>query len=175
MMRGRLALLPVLVSAACSKQEGVRTTAPSTLHITSTAFADGASIPAQYTCDGANISPPLSWDVGGAPFAALVVDDPDAPRGTYVHWVVVDIPAGVTSSAENAAPSGGVQVKNSAGKPSWTGPCPPSGTHHYRFTIYALPAVTGLDAGASLDAAIKAIDANASEQGRLTGTYHRGG
>jgi Raf kinase inhibitor-like YbhB/YbcL family protein len=144
--------------------------------VTSSAFGDGQPIPARFTCDGAGVSPPLAWQ-GVPPNAqalALVVDDPDAPRGTFVHWVVLDIDPSVKSVGEAATP-GNVQARNSAGDAAYFGPCPPKGTHHYRFTVFALSSATGLAAGAKLDDALKAIDAAAVAQGRLVGTYARGG
>jgi Raf kinase inhibitor-like YbhB/YbcL family protein len=144
--------------------------------VTSSAFGDGQPIPARFTCDGAGVSPPLAWQ-GVPPDAqalALVVDDPDAPRGTFVHWVVLDIDPSVTSVGEAATP-GKVQAKNSAGDAAYFGPCPPKGTHHYRFTVFALSRATGLASGAKLDDALKAVDAAAVAQGRLVGTYARGG
>ena len=80
---------------------------------------------------------------------ALVVDDPDAPSGTFTHWVVLDIPSTTTSSSEGGVPAGGVQATTSAGEAAYAGPCPPSGTHHYRFTLVALDAKTGLAEGPS--------------------------
>ena len=104
---------------------------------------------------------------------ALVVDDPDAPSGTFTHWVVVDIPTSTTSSAEDGVPEGGIETTTSAGSPAYAGPCPPSGTHHYRFTVVALDADTGLAEGASLDEALAAVDDHAVASGTLTGTYSR--
>ncbi|TDO46377.1 hypothetical protein EV643_111230 [Kribbella sp. VKM Ac-2527] len=144
--------------------------------VTSTAFSEGGRIPSKFTCDSDNVSPPLTWR--GLPAnttaLALVVDDPDAPRGTYVHWVLLDLPADLTSLGENLTPPPGtVQAKNSAGRATYFGPCPPSGTHHYRFTIYALSAPTDLPPGAPLDEALKAIKTFTIAQGRLTGLYSR--
>ncbi len=146
-----------------------------TLSVTSTAFADGGSIPVGFTCDGAQTSPPLAWTgAATAPAAwALVVDDPDAPSGTFVHWVVLDIPPATRSVATGAVPAGATQGLNSAGAASYAGPCPPSGTHHYRFTVYALSAKTGLADGASIDDAMSKIKADAERQGTLVGTYAR--
>lgn len=145
--------------------------------VTSTAFQEGAAIPARYTCDDADVAPPLSWTgvSGDAVATALVVDDPDAPSGTFTHWVVLDIPVDTKGVAEGAVPSGGVQAQNSAGQTSYFGPCPPSGTHHYRFTIYALSSRTQLDEGVALDTALDAIGTRAIGLGRLVGTYSRGG
>src|SRR5208283_2380349 len=147
----------VLAQVGCGGHGGSRMTAPLTpkvttvartmaeapaggpLTISSPAFANGAPIPAQYTCKGANIAPPLTWS---APLgAAFVVDDPDAPRGPYVHWIVVGIPPGSGSTADGQTPAGGTSLPNSAGQAGYSGPCPPagSGVHHYRFTLYQLP------------------------------------
>jgi Raf kinase inhibitor-like YbhB/YbcL family protein len=147
--------------------------APSTIAVTSSAFAAGAPIPAQFSCRGANTSPPLSWTglPGQAAALALVVDDPDAPHGTYRHWVVVDIPPAATGAPAGQPPPGGRQLPNSAGHARYDGPCPPSGTHHYRFTVYALSHPLGLPADASLDDALHAIDAATLARGRLEGTF----
>lgn len=146
-----------------------------TITVTSAAFADGEPVPRSYTCDGAGIAPPLAWR--GLPVeaaaVALVVDDPDAPSGTFTHWVVLDVPADVTGSNEGAVPTNGVQARNSAGRASYFGPCPPGGTHHYRFTVYALSEPTGLAEGASLAEALHAIESRSLAWGRLTGTYTR--
>jgi hypothetical protein len=147
-----------------------------TITVTSTAFSEGGRIPSKFTCDGANVSPPLTWRgvPAGATAIALIVDDPDAPRGTYVHWVLVDLPSEITELREDLTPPpGAVQAENSAGRAKYFGPCPPSGTHHYRFTIYALSAPTDLPAGARLDEAIDAIKGFTIARGRLTGLYSR--
>jgi Raf kinase inhibitor-like YbhB/YbcL family protein len=145
--------------------------------VTSTEFADGEAIPVAFTCDGAETSPPLAWngDAGAKPAAwALVVDDPDAPGGTFVHWVVLDIPPATRSVAAGAVPAGSTQATNSSGSAAYAGPCPPSGTHHYRFTVYALTAPTGLADGASTDDALAKIRSAAEAKGTLVGVYARG-
>lgn len=138
--------------------------------MTSSAFAEGATIPAEFTCTGTGHRPPLAWsgDLHGAKALAVIVDDPDAPRGTYYHWVVVDLPSGTTALGGGALP-GGREIRNSGGSASWTPPCPPSGTHHYRFTVYGLSARTGLTGNASVADALSAIQKAAVVQGRLTG------
>jgi Raf kinase inhibitor-like YbhB/YbcL family protein len=152
-------------------------TAPDVITVTSTAFREGERIPAEFTCDGRGGSPPLAWDnvPTDAVALALVVDDPDAARGTFVHWVVLDIPTTTTGVEAGAVPSSGVQARTSAGGASYFGPCPPSGTHHYRFTVYALSQRTGLRDGADLDQALRAVTSSATGQGRLVGTYQRSG
>jgi len=153
-------------------------TARGDLGVTSAAFADGGSIPVEFTCDGTEESPPLAWTAepgtSDRPAAwALVVDDPDAPGGTFVHWVVLDIRPGTRSVAAGQVPSGAAQAITSAGSASYAGPCPPNGTHHYRFTVYALSAPTGLADGAPTDDALAAIRSQADAQGTLVGVYAR--
>ena len=145
--------------------------APRSLAVTSPAFTDGAAVPTEYTCKGAGTSPELHWS--GVPedakALALVVDDPDAPNGTYTHWVVVDIPVTTTAADAGRPPAGGTELRASGGK-GWAPPCPPSGTHHYRFSLYALSAPLELSSDASLDDAVEAIDSATVAWGRLTGT-----
>jgi len=182
-MRGRAvqsggAALVVLLSTACGPDEDAhepKIDEPHTITVTSTAFGEGDRIPERYTCDGDNISPSLAWKgiPDDAEAVALVMDDPDAPNGTFTHWVVLDIPPQATSVPEADVPQGGVQIKGSAGKASYFAPCPPGGIHHYRFTVYALSAPIGLDDAASLDEALRAIDDSATAWGRLTAVYAR--
>jgi Raf kinase inhibitor-like YbhB/YbcL family protein len=142
--------------------------------LNSPAFADGQAIPAKYTCDGENVSPALTWTgfPAGAAALALVVDDPDAPNGTFTHWVVVDIDPSTTGSAEGQPPPGGREITNDTGKASYFGPCPPSGRHHYRFTLYALRTRIG-SGPTTKQAALDAIRAAATAQARVVGTFHR--
>jgi Raf kinase inhibitor-like YbhB/YbcL family protein len=139
------------------------------LTISSPAFADGGPIPAQYTCRGLNIAPPLAWSV---PFGgALIVDDPDAVGGTYVHWIVTGIAPGPGRTGDGQTPAGGIALPNSDGEPSYTGPCPPpgSGVHHYRFTLYQLPATLQLPPGLVGLEAAQAITQATTAQVQLTG------
>jgi phosphatidylethanolamine-binding protein (PEBP) family uncharacterized protein len=184
---GGLALVVALVG--CGGHGGGRVTAPLTptvttvartiaeapaggpLTITSPAFANGASIPVQYTCKGANTAPPLRWS---APLgAALVVDDPDAVGGLYVHWIVTGISPGPGSTADGQTPAGGSSLPNSAGQAGYSGPCPPagSGTHHYRFTLYQLPNTYELPGGLAGVQAVQTIAGAATAQAQLTGTF----
>jgi len=164
---------------ACRGGAEVSTQVPDNIPVASSAFADGAPIPALYTCRGDDVSPQLSWTgvPEGTAEIALVVDDPDAPRGTFTHWVLFGLAPTTTDLAEGAAtslPAGGKQAKNSAGRASYMGPCPPSGTHHYRFTVYALGGPLGLDDGAGLAEALTAIEKRAVAQGRLVGLFSAG-
>jgi Raf kinase inhibitor-like YbhB/YbcL family protein len=164
-----------LVVAGCGGDQGheVETDAAGTVTIASPELSEGQAVPVRFTCDGAEVSPPLQWS-GPAPSAwALVVDDPDAPGGTFTHWVVLDIPGGTTSVAAGAVPTGGTEVANSSGGTSYVGPCPPEGEHRYRFTVYALDAPTGLTDGTSLDDALTAVGERATARGTLTTVYTR--
>ena len=110
--------------------------------VTSPAFGDNTQIPAEYSCNGRNVPPPLRWEnpPPGTESLALVVDDPDAVGGLYIHWVVTGIPPTATGIVEGALPQGAQVSLNSGGKAAYLGPCPPAGTgvHHYRFQLYAL-------------------------------------
>ena len=110
--------------------------------VNSPAFDDSTPIPAEYSCTGRNVPPPLRWEnvPGGTESLALVVDDPDAVGGLYIHWVVTGMPSSTTEIVEGALPAGAVVSANSGGKAAYLGPCPPAGTgiHHYRFQVYAL-------------------------------------
>jgi Raf kinase inhibitor-like YbhB/YbcL family protein len=145
-----------------------------TLTLISPAFQNGGPIPQKYTCDGGDNIPPLAWS--GAPQGtksfALIVDDPDAPKKVWVHWVVYNIPASVfTLSAENHAkyPAG----TNDFGNKNYGGPCPPSGTHHYHFTLYALDTMLPFSSPPSKDTLLAAMKGHILEQVTLIGTYTR--
>ena len=165
--------------AACSSGGGApreERALPQRITVSSPAFKAGAAIPERFTCEGENVSPPLAWlgVAAGTAEVALVVDDPDAPRRTYVHWVVTGLDPAGGRLTEGEVPPGARQLPNSAGSAAWTGPCPPGGpAHHYRFTVYALrqePEVTG---DADPGAAVEAIEAAATARGRLVGTFGR--
>lgn len=148
------------------------------LNLTSPAFRDGGAIPKQFTCDGSNVSPPLEWN--GAPVNtrafALIVDDPDAPSGTFAHWSIWNLPASTLSLPEGAdpLPAQALEGKNGKGESGYFGPCPPSGTHHYRFTIFALKKPLGVSAGAAAKSAENAARSASLASVTLTGTYARG-
>ena len=150
------------------------------IKLTSTAFQPDGMIPAKYTCDGANVSPPLEWS--GVPEAtkslALICDDPDAPGKTWVHWVVFNLPASKTSLPENVEPqetiaSGGKQGTNDFKKIGYGGPCPPSGTHRYFFKIYALDTELKLDNKTTKDQLSQAMKDHLLAQGELIGRYKK--
>ena len=149
--------------------------------LTSTAFAAGQTIPKQHTCDGADRSPPLRWKdaPAAAKSLALIADDPDAPAGTWTHWVLYDLPASVAELPEGVAsdatlPSGGKHGLNDFRKTGYGGPCPPPGKpHRYFFRLYALDAPTGLDPRAKRDQVQRAIEGHVLAKTELMGTYQR--
>jgi len=150
------------------------------LAISSTAFSNGGMIPSRYTCDGANISPPLQWSglPAGTKTVALIVDDPDAPAKTWVHWVIYDLPANTTQLPENIKSQenlagGGKQGTNDFKKIGYGGPCPPSGTHRYFFKLYAVDIETSRGPGATKDELLKTMEGHVLAQGELVGKYTR--
>jgi len=104
----------------------------------------------------------------------MIMDDPDAPSGTFTHWVVFNLPVTTRGITRGRLPAGAAQAQNGRGQAAYTGPCPPSGTHHYRFTVYAEPKRLPLQAGASLPAALAAIRSDPLASGRLTGLFASG-
>jgi Raf kinase inhibitor-like YbhB/YbcL family protein len=151
------------------------------MQLTSTAFKNMQPIPRDYTCDGKNISPPLSWKntPAGTGSFVLIVDDPDAPGGTWTHWVVYNLPADTSDLAEDAARSQFTSGETKEGSNDFKhvgygGPCPPAGnTHRYMFKLYALDAMLGLKAGASKKEVEAAMAKHILGQGQLIGTYQR--
>jgi Raf kinase inhibitor-like YbhB/YbcL family protein len=151
------------------------------MQLTSTAFAEGAAIPAKYTCDARNVSPPLKWSgvPAGAKSLALIVDDPDAPSGTWVHWVLYDLPASVSELPEDLAKSqyvagGAKQGLNDFKHLGYGGPCPPHGNpHRYFFKLYALDSLPDLKPGLTKKDLESAMEKHILAQGQLMGTYQR--
>ncbi len=147
------------------------------LQLTSDAFTNGQSIPVKYSCRGNNISPALAWNEPPADTKsfALIVDDPDAPGGTWVHWVLFNIPADTRSLPENL-PAGGNTLsvgKNSSGNTQYDGPCPPSGTHRYFFKLYALDSTLSLAPGATQAQVLQAMQGHILAQAELMGTFSK--
>jgi len=148
--------------------------------LTSTAFVEGEPIPSKYTCDGEDISPPLQWrdPPEGTRSFALIVDDPDAPIGTWVHWVLYNLPAGTRNLAEAIPPDAELSDGSRHGNSSWRrlgygGPCPPRGTHRYFFKLYALDTVLDLKAGANKKKLLRAMEGHILSQTELMGVYSR--
>jgi Raf kinase inhibitor-like YbhB/YbcL family protein len=152
-------------------------TAMGTMTVTSTAFKEGEMIPKKYTCDDRDVSPQLAWAnvPAGSKSIALICDDPDAPVGTWVHWVVFNIPATATGLAEGVTslPAGTLQGLNDFRKLDYGGPCPPGGTHRYFFKVYALDTVLTLKERVSKGDLLKAMEGHILGQGQLMGKYKR--
>ena len=142
------------------------------MKISSPAFEPNQMIPKKYTCEGNDVSPPLTIDgiPDGAKSLALIVDDPDAPMGTWVHWVVFDIPV-TNNIAEDIIP--GKQGINDFGKKDYGGPCPPSGTHRYFHKIYALDTILNLKEGITKKALEKAMQGHILDKAELIGLYKK--
>lgn len=184
-----LLLIPVLIFLSCqnkntevinkeqtTKKEGGKTE----MRISSTSFKEGEMIPSKYTCDGENISPQLSWT--GAPentkSFALISDDPDAPVGIWIHWVVYNIPASVNELTEKfpndkKLEDGTLQGITDFRKIGYGGPCPPSGTHRYYFKLYALDILLDKDAGLTKQELLKAMEGHIIAEAQLMGKYKR--
>lgn len=150
------------------------------IKVWSSAFGDGGLIPPEFTCDGADMSPPVEWSgiPSQAQSIAVIVDDPDAPGGDWVHWVIYDIPpyleaiqAGVSDSPKLLR--GGVQGKTDFGKIGYGGPCPPRGVHRYFFKIYALDIALRLKPGITKKELLEAMQGHILAEGALMGRYGR--
>lgn len=167
-MRTLLALAIVSLSAAAGRA----------LTLRSSAFRDGGSLPVLFTCDGENVSPPLAWDgvPDGARAMVLTMDDPDAPAGDWVHWVLYDVPPDPPrrTTAIGAGEEGRTWGVDSFSKTGYAGPCPPQGRpHRYIFTLYALSKATGLKAGATRPQVLAAIKATTLATAKLTAMFGR--
>lgn len=156
------------------------TSSRKTMKLESTAFIANGMIPFLYTCDGQDISPPLSWDAPptGTQSLALIVDDPDAPGRIFVHWVVYDIPPEIRQLSQAVAttatlPNGGTQGENDFGNLGYGGPCPPSGIHRYFFKLYALDRELGLKSGATKAQLEAAMSGHILDSAELIGRYSR--
>ena len=145
----------------------------SSMKLTSSAFADGSLIPVKYTCNGKEISPPL--EISGVPADAksliLTLEDPDAPTGVWDHWVVFNIDPKTLVILEGTIPESAILGLNTSGTVAYEGPCPPSGTHRYVFTLYALSAKLSLPEGSSKSAVLAAMNGNVLAVAELMGKY----
>jgi len=172
-----LFMLLVMVCGFTVKVEGDKKMA---ITVTSSAFKEGGMIPAKYTCDGQGISPPLKWEQipQGTKSFALISDDPDAPAGIWVHWVMWNIPAEANGLPENVRPAeelsdGSKQGVNDSREIGYGSPCPPSGTHRYYFKIYALDTMLNLPARATKGDLLAAMEGHILAEGSLMGKYQR--
>lgn len=177
-----LTLLSLAITAAAavgllvySKKRNTQKALPMPGHfkLLSPAFDSDERIPVRYTCQGDNVSPPLEFS--GVPSdtqsLALVLHDPDAPNGDYLHWAIWDIHPGITDIPEGAVPLGAVEGRNDFGDQGYGGPCPPSGVHHYEFDAYALDASLKLPAGSERDKVMAAIESHRLAKTTLVGTF----
>ena len=180
------ALALALVVSGCSRGDSEaileQEEAELTIEVTSSAFTDGAPIPTKYTCEGEDVSPPLGWSgvPQGTRSIALISDDPDAPGGTWVHWVHYAIPSGVTELPEGVPgtetlPNGARQGINDFKRTGYGGPCPPKGhgPHRYYFKVYALDAEGDLKPGAGKKDLLGSMEGHILAEGRVMGTYER--
>ena len=173
--------LVVVLSVGCEYRERPLKEGEMALTVSSSAFQEGDKIPAKYTCERQDVSPPLAWSEppAGTRSLALIVDDPDAPGGVFTHWLLFNIPPdsrelpeAVPTQAELA--SGALQGKTDFGRTGYGGPCPPPGRpHRYQFTLYALDQPLDLEGGASKKQLLSAMEGHILAQGQLTGTYQR--
>lgn len=142
------------------------------MRLSSPEFAQDGFIPARFTCEGTDINPALRIEnvPAGTKTLALILEDPDAPRGTWVHWLVYDIPVTIWIDADSVP---GTQGRNDYGIREYRGPCPPSGTHRYVFTLYALDTELGLDEGVEQAALVRAMQGHILATAELSGYYSR--
>lgn len=147
---------------------------PMEMTITSPAFMEGEAVPLKFSCDGDNLSPELIWSgiPEGTASLVFIMDDPDAPVGLWVHWVLFNLPANSSGLAEGATGQG-VDGLNSWGETGYGGPCPPGGTHRYFHKLYALDVTLELESGATKDAVEAAMEGHILSQAELMGTYTR--
>jgi len=183
-MLRKLCALLVLITVICSCQgkDQADSATPSSkkMRVTSPAFREGGDIPSRYTCDGAGMSPPLAW--ASVPdktkSLALICEDPDAPAGVFVHWVLFNLPAHPRSLPENVPPkltlaNGAKHGTNDFGRLGYGAPCPPSGTHRYYFKMYALDKKLDLPAGTRKPKLLAAMNGHILAKGKLMGKYSR--
>lgn len=147
---------------------------PMTMALTSPSFNEGEPIPEKFTCDGEDISPELDWfgTPEGTVSLALIMDDPDAPLGTWVHWVVYNLPMDLSGLREGMT-GVGLDGTNSWNRTGYGGPCPPSGSHRYYFKLYALDTNLDLGPGVKKEALLDAMEGHLLGQAELMGTYSR--
>jgi Raf kinase inhibitor-like YbhB/YbcL family protein len=175
MSRRRAGVMALAVAIGLAGCRGSNEEEAGGMELRSDAFEDGGEIPARYTCDGEDVSPPLSWSgvPEGTVAFALVADDPDA--GGFVHWVLADIPADATELPEGEGDAIGMPGRNDFGRPGWGGPCPPRGEHRYVFTLYALSEPLAITGEPDAESVRGAVGDRVLAETKLTGRYTRGG
>ena len=183
-MRALVSVLVLAISAAgvvrCAPGAGAKGDTTMEIKVTSPAFKEGEFIPKKFTCDGENLSPAIDWSEipSSAKCLALICDDPDAPRGTWVHWVIFNIPVGTKGLPENfphksTLPDGSRQGINDSHEIGFDGPCPPGGVHRYFFKVYALDKPVNLESGATKAQLLRAMEGHVVGEGALMGRYKR--
>ena len=157
------------------KLNAPKTNVSASMKLTSPAFENNQKIPVLYTCDGKKIHPPFAIaDVPeGAKYLAIVIDDPDAPPGTFTHWVIWNIHANITDIPEGVVPQESQEGTNSSGRTGFVAPCPPNGQHRYFFTLYALDTKLGIDGKATKADLENAMSGHVMAQSLLVGVYSR--
>lgn len=175
-----ISVILALGAVGCHSQSRHKNSFPgqkilNTMSIESPAFKNGVAIPAKYTCSGQGINPPLTISniPAGAKSLAFILDDPDAPMGTFTHWIIWNIPPATTRIDENSVPSRAVQGKNSAGQNKYFPPCPPSGVHHYHFKIFALDTILSLSQDAHVKELQNAMNSHIIATAELIGIYRK--
>jgi len=177
-----LIIMLIIICSCVSKNqtESLEGENAMSIQITSSAFTEGGMIPEKYTCKGEDVSPPLKWSQvpPDAKSIALISDDPDAPGGTWIHWVLYNLPVNITELSEAIPPkeilsNGARHGKNSWGRIGYGGPCPPSGTHRYYFKIYALDIVLNLSVGSTKAQLLKAIEGHILSEGQVMGKFKK--
>jgi Raf kinase inhibitor-like YbhB/YbcL family protein len=170
-----LALLAASLSVYPFTAAGKEAKMTESFRISSNAFENNGGIPLKFTCDGMDINPPLAIQgvPAGAKSLALIVDDPDAPRGMWVHWVVWNIDPKITDIREDSVPKGALQGMNDFRKHDYGGPCPPSGTHRYFFKLYALDTQLNIGPNSEKTSLEKAMQGHIISQAQIMGTYKR--
>lgn len=170
-----LSAAAIVTMAACAQKAPEIPITNTSMKLSSPVFSNNDNIPSKYTCDGEDVSPPLliAEVPTTAKSLALIVDDPDAPAGDWVHWTVWNIKSDTTEIKEDTPPQGATEGYTDFGKPGWGGPCPPSGVHHYQFKLYALDAVLDLPATSRKADLEKAMAAHTVDSTVLVGLYRR--
>lgn len=165
----------ILFGAGCTPTSPVLPLNQTAMRLSSSAFQNNEMIPSRYSCDGDDVSPPLEIEdiPENARSLALIVDDPDAPRGDWVHWAVWNISPDTTSIAEDSVPIGAIEGTTDFGRNEWGGPCPPSGVHRYQFKLYALDTLLSLPSSAKKQDVEQAMQGHILAQTMLIGRYQR--
>ena len=168
-------ILIIILTACLPSNQSELTIKNLNMKLISSTFEHNKNMSAQYTCDGQNMNPPLQiLEVPeSAQSLVLIMDDPDAPIGTWVHWILWNIDPKTTEIAENSVPQGGIEGTTSFGKTGYGGPCPPSGTHRYFFKLYALDTKLDLTPNAGKDNLEQAMQGRVLDSTELIGLYAR--